>query len=57
MKELNRQSELAKAELQGSRSELEKKQQELITVQESLKAAEQKYGVESKSRLNIYKLS
>lgn len=48
MKELNRQSELAKEELQKSRNELDATQQELITVQESLKAAEQKYGVESK---------
>ncbi|WP_342272071.1 hypothetical protein [Candidatus Tisiphia endosymbiont of Parasteatoda lunata] len=47
MKELNRQSELAKEELQKSRNELDATQQELITVQESLKAAEQKYGVES----------
>jgi hypothetical protein len=46
--ELSRKSELAKAELQKSRSELDEKQQELITVQDSLKATEQKYAVESK---------
>ncbi|WP_375331334.1 hypothetical protein [Candidatus Tisiphia endosymbiont of Oplodontha viridula] len=45
---INEKLSQLKSEQQESRSELEKKQQELIIVQESLKAAEQEYGVESK---------
>ncbi|WP_341747830.1 Sca4 family protein [Candidatus Tisiphia endosymbiont of Dascillus cervinus] len=45
---INEELSKLKSEQQESRSELEKKKQELITVQESLKAVEQKYGVESK---------
>jgi chromosome segregation ATPase len=45
---INEKLSQLKLEQQESRSELEKKQQELIIVQESLKAAEQEYGVESK---------
>ncbi len=44
---INEELSQLKSEQQESRSELEKKQQELITVQESLKAVEQEYGVES----------
>ncbi|WP_367363683.1 Sca4 family protein [Candidatus Tisiphia endosymbiont of Nedyus quadrimaculatus] len=48
LQEINKELSQLKLEQQESRSELEKKQQELIIVQESLKAAEQEYGVESK---------
>ncbi|MDD9335718.1 MAG: Sca4 family protein [Rickettsiaceae bacterium] len=45
---INEELSQLKSEQQESRSELEEKQQELITVQKSLKAVEQEYGVESK---------
>ncbi|WP_341760794.1 hypothetical protein [Candidatus Tisiphia endosymbiont of Thecophora atra] len=48
LRTLNEELSQLKLEQQKSWSELEKKQQELIIVQESLKAAEQEYGVESK---------